>query len=61
MKLWEWVRDKLVPPLIVGLLYTAVALYIDVQMLKREMASLRAELTDLWVQANDQIQKGGGK
>jgi hypothetical protein len=53
----KWIIDKLLPALIMGLIVAAINTYIDVQMMKREFASMRAELTDLWTQANDQIQK----
>lgn len=48
--------DKILPALITALVVAAVNTYIDVQMLKKEMQLLRGELSDLWVQANDQIQ-----
>lgn len=50
----KWFVNQVVPALLTGLIIAAVNLYVDVQLMKREMAVLRAELTDLWVQASDQ-------
>lgn len=50
--------DKVLPALVTGLLVAAVNTYVDVQILKSQIAVLRAELSDLWIQANTQIQGG---
>jgi hypothetical protein len=53
----KYLLDKILPALIIGLIVSAFQLYVDVQMMKREIQILRGELSDLWVQANEQIQK----
>ena len=53
----KWIIDKLLPALIMGLIIAAVNTYIDVQMMKREFAAMREELNNLWVQANEQVQR----
>lgn len=53
----KWLLDKLLPAIVMGLIVGAIDLYVDVQVMKRELAILRAELTDLWSQANEQVQK----
>jgi cell division protein ZapA (FtsZ GTPase activity inhibitor) len=53
----KWLIDKLLPAIIMGLIMGAVNTYIDVQILKRSYADMRAELTDLWQQSSEQAQK----
>lgn len=44
--------------LLVALVVGAFNVYVEVKMLRRDVDLLRAELSDLWTQANDQMQRG---
>jgi len=53
----RWIVDRLLPAVVMGLVAALVQTYVDVQVLKHDIRLLRAELSDLWTQANDQIQQ----
>lgn len=59
----RWIVDKLLPAIVMGIVAAAVHTYIEVQMLRRDvdahqkqLDSMRAEVADLWSQANASVQ-----
>ena len=52
-----YLLDKIVPALIMGLIFGAINTYIDVQLLKREFRVLEENYQDIVVQINNQLVK----
>lgn len=46
----EWIRDKLVPAMILAALAAAVSTYVEVRMLRVEMDRLNVYVDQLWRQ-----------
>lgn len=47
-ELWPWIRDKILPTLIVALMVAAIQLWIDVRILKVDMERIEIYVDQLW-------------
>lgn len=53
----DQILDKVIPTLLLGLIYTAFNLYIQVQILEVKLAALTENYEDIVVQVNSQLQE----
>lgn len=51
----QFIKEKLLAPLIIALVGALVHSYIDLQILKHRVNSLEKDQAELWTQANDQF------
>jgi hypothetical protein len=54
---WQRVFEAVAISLLVSVLGAAVSTYIEVQILRADVLRLEKQVDDLWIQANNQIQK----
>lgn len=44
----SWIRDKLLPPLLIGVILAALNLYYEVKILRRDMDRMEVYIDQLW-------------